>query len=62
LNRNTNHERDRAVLFALVATFAALVIAKIMFGLYWYGAVLFAAVVFGIVFALILRIQRNTRQ
>jgi hypothetical protein len=57
-----DHDRDRALLFALVATFTALVVGKIIFGLYWYGAILFAGIVFGIAFALILRLQRNTRQ
>lgn len=60
--RRRGDDRNRALLLALTATFIALVISKIVFGLLWYAAFLFAVIVFGIAFALFLRIQRNTLQ
>jgi hypothetical protein len=58
--RQQNHddERNSAILYALVITFVALVIAKILFGVYWYSAVVVALVIFGVTLALILRMRR----
>ena len=57
----TNGDRDRAVLFALIATFIALVIGRMLFGFFWVVALGFAVVFFTLMFAFFLRAQRNRR-
>jgi len=58
-NRNHDDERNRALFYALVVTFVVLVLFKILFGLFWYSAVVIALIVFGLTFALILRLRRH---
>lgn len=52
-------DRGRAVLLALIVTVVALMIGRILFGLFWVVALGFAVVCFTMMFALFLRIQRN---
>jgi ABC-type multidrug transport system permease subunit len=54
-------DRNRAVLLALIATFIALVIGKILFGFFWVVALAAAVVVFTVMFGFFLRVQRNRR-
>jgi hypothetical protein len=48
-------------LLALIATFIALVIGKIMFGLFWVVALGAAVAIFTVAFGFFLRVQRNRR-
>ena len=59
--REMTGDRERAILLALVATFIALVIGRILFGLFWVVALGAAVVIFSVAFAFFLRIQRNRK-
>jgi hypothetical protein len=59
LMKGRSGDRNRAVLLALIATFIALVIGKILFGLFWVVALGAAMIIFTVMFGFFLRVQRN---